>query len=233
MESARGLFDIDVSGDYACFTRAEFKAERVSYPIITPSAARGLLEAVMWKPEMRWEIREIRVLNPLQQTTVMRNELGERQTRNPVLVEALRQQRTSLILKDVKYRITAQIVLRPHATDPLMKYAEQFVRRLERGQHYHMPYLGTREFAARVEAATEEITPQSLDLGIGQMLFDIAYRASTGRGELSFYRHGAEGKRLVNGQTRALFFNADVRQGILIVPPEKYRELYALEAGNA
>ncbi len=233
MERAHGLFDIDVSGDYACFTRAEFKAERVSYPIITPSAARGLLEAVLWKPAMRWEIREIRVLNPLQQTTVMRNELGERQTRNPVFIEALRQQRTSLILKDVKYRITAQIVLRPHTTDPLAKYTEQFTRRLERGQHYHMPYLGTREFAARVEAATEEIAPQPLDLGIGQMLFDIAYRMGTGRGELSFYRHDAEGKHLVNGQARALFFNGDVRQGVLTVPPEKYRELYALEDGNA
>lgn len=234
MDVQRGLFSVRVSGEYACFTRPEFKAERVSYPIITPSAARGLLEAIMWKPEFRWQIREIRVLSPLRQTAIMRNELGERQGDKPVLIEDIRQQRTSLLLKDVAYGITAQMVLRRHATDPLVKYADQFARRLARGQCHHMPYFGTREFAAAFAPATGDEKPAPLNLGIGSMLFDIAYRPDRTHKELNFYRRDPAGKReLVSGRAHALFFNAEVSDGVLIVPPEKYAELYALEDGHA
>ncbi len=234
MDVQRGVFAVRVSGEYACFTRPEFKAERVSYPIITPSAARGLLEAIMWKPEFRWQIREVRVLAPLRQTAIMRNELGERQGDKPVLIEDIRQQRTSLLLKDVAYCITAQIVLRPHATDPIAKYADQFARRLVRGQCHHMPYLGTREFAAAFEPATGDEKPELLNLGIGSMLFDIAYQPDAANKELAFYRRNAAGGRQqVWGRAHALFFNAAVSDGVLTVPPEKYYELYALEERHA
>lgn len=234
MDRQRGVFSVHVSGDYACFTRPEFKAERVSYPVITPSAARGLLEAIMWKPEFRWQIREVRVLAPLRQTAIMRNELGERQGNKPVLIEDIRQQRTSLLLKDVAYCITAQMVLCPHATDPLAKYTDQFARRLARGQCHHMPYFGTREFAATFASATGDEKIEPLNLGIGSMLFDIAYQPDNASKELSFYRRDAAGhKQQVQGRARALFFNAEVSGGVLTVPPEKYDELYALEEGHA
>src|SRR5436309_2396620 len=116
------LVSVRVWGKYACFTRPEFKVERVSYPVITPSAARGLLEAIFWRPEVRYEIRRIGILALGSQTTILRNEISERQGRSPIVVEAKRQQRSSLVLKDVNYVIEAAVELRPHAKDPLAKY---------------------------------------------------------------------------------------------------------------
>ena len=102
---------------------------------MTPSAARGLLEAIFWRPEFRYEIREIQVLKPIHQFAIMRNEISERQGITPIIVTSRRrQQRTSLILKDVEYIICADIVLRNHATDPVVKYTAQFNRRVEKGQ---------------------------------------------------------------------------------------------------
>src|SRR5947208_6776905 len=132
-------FDIKVGGDYACFSRPECKVGRVSYPVITPGAARGLLEAIFWKPEVRWEIREVRVLAPPRHATILRNELGERQGDAPVFVEERRQQRASLILRDVAYVLRADLLLQPHAESPLAKYADQCRRRLARGQCYQTP----------------------------------------------------------------------------------------------
>src|ERR1035438_6706512 len=103
------MVSVKVWGDYACFSRPEFKVERVSYPIITPSAARGVLEAIYWKPAFRYEIRRIHVLKLGSQTTILRNEIEERQGDKPFRVEEKRQQRTSLILTDVEYMIEAEI----------------------------------------------------------------------------------------------------------------------------
>src|SRR4051812_15846567 len=97
------IFDVRLGADLACFSRPELKVERVSYPVMTPSAARGVLEAIFWKPEIRWEIREIRLLKPIRFITLLRNELDRRQGGGPIFVEEQRQQRSSLILKDVEY----------------------------------------------------------------------------------------------------------------------------------
>jgi CRISPR-associated protein Cas5d len=232
---AEGIFDVKVGGDYACFSRPEFKVERVSYPVMTPSAARGLLEAILWKPEMRWEIREIDVLKPLKQSSILRNELSDRQGDSPLIIEEKRQQRASLILRDVAYVIHCEIVLRGHVTDPLTKYADMFRRRLERGQCHHTPYLGTREFAAWFEPATgaEEAIP--LDLDLGNMLFDIAYVENPARvsDRMTFYRQNLGGRHVVQGYAEATFFHAELKQGRLHVPRELYAELYRREGDIA
>jgi len=221
-----------VWGDYACFSRPEFKVERVSYPVITPSAARGVLEAIFWKPEFRYEIRKIGVLQQGSQMTILRNEIGRRQGQEPFFVENARQQRSSLILKDVAYLIRAEMVLRDHATDPIYKYRDQFNRRVERGQCYHTPYLGTREFAASFAPPDGAIPDASLNLDLGLMLFDIVFVESEEQAEMEFMRHGPDGPRCVQGYAQALFFPAKLEQGWLKVPEEKYQELYRLEAGD-
>jgi len=228
---------VKVRGEYACFTRPEFKVERVSYPVMTPSAARGLLEAIFWKPEFRWQIAEIHVLKDIQQIAVLRNELDDRQGKDPIFVEDKRQQRTSLILKKVEYLIKARICLRPHAKDLPIKYEECFLRRLEKGQCHHTPYLGTREFAAGFEPPDGTETPWPIQMNIGQMLFDIAYCQDSKRDELQFWGRDADGKRtLVKGYAQAVFFPAYVGKeapGVLKVPREKYDEVYRLEHGHA
>ncbi|MBM4288719.1 MAG: type I-C CRISPR-associated protein Cas5 [Deltaproteobacteria bacterium] len=226
---------LKVRGDFACFSRPEFKVERVSYPVMTPSAARGLLEAIFWKPEFRWEIREIWVLNPIKEVTIMRNELAERQGGHPVFIENQRQQRVSLVLQNVAYVIGADLKLMPHATDHLAKYLSQFERRLGRGQCYHTPYLGTREFPAWFEEVAGDETPDEIDREIGVMLFDLAYIEDHGRQELSFHRHGSQDTRprKAKGYSEPLFFSARLEAGVLKVPGEKYQELYNLERRHA
>ena len=105
-------FIIKVGGDYACFTNPGLKVERCTYPVMTPAAARGILEAIFWKPQFRWEIRGIKILKPIRQISIMRNEIEDRQDSAPITVERKRQQRASLILKAVEYVITAEIVLK-------------------------------------------------------------------------------------------------------------------------
>lgn len=224
-----GKVRLRVWGVFACFSRPEFKVERVSYPVITPSAARGVLEAVFWKPEFRYEIRRVGILKLGTQTVILRNELKNRQGDNPIFIEDKRQQRSSLILKDVEYLIEADAVLRPHATDPIGKYLDQFNRKAEKGQCHHTPYLGTREFAAAFEPANGEIPPP-LDLPIGSMLFDIAFVEDASRVEMEFKR--PQRNEPAKGYAQALFFDATVKEGWLDVPPENYGALYRLEGGH-
>jgi CRISPR-associated protein Cas5d len=220
---------LKVGGEFACFSRPEFKVERVSYPTMTPSAARGVLEAIFWKPEFRWEVREIWVIAHGGEFVLLRNEISERQAKAPIIVEDKRQQRASLLLKQVEYLIKADLRLAPHADAPLAKYLSQFERRLDRGQCHHTPYLGTREFAARFEPVDGTETPLPWDQDFGTMLFDLAFREDAQRQELTFHRHGPEGAREASGYAEALFFQARFEQGILKVPPEKYLELYRKE----
>lgn len=224
---------VKIGGDWACFSRPEFKTERVSYPVITPSAARGALEAIFWKPEVRWEVNRIDILNPIKEASILRNELGSKQSpksANGLIVEEVRQQRTSRILKDVSYVIHADLVLNPHATDPLAKYLDIFERRVERGQCYQTPYLGNREFAARFEPAGAEDKPRAdVNLGIGTMLFDLAFIQDEDRKNLAFHSHGPAGATVVKGYTRAMFFDAWVKAGILVVPEDLHRKKLELE----
>lgn len=155
-------FCLEVRGDYACFTRPEMKVERVSYDLITPSAARAVFEAILWKPAIRWRVIRIEVLQPVRWASVRRNEVGAvASTRNAqatmnegrgalaLYIEDERQQRASLILRDVAYRLHAEMELvGEDARANPNKYIAMFNRRAEAGQCVNQPYLGCREFAA-------------------------------------------------------------------------------------
>lgn len=156
-------FCLEVRGDYACFTRPEMKVERVSYDLITPSAARAVFEAILWKPGIRWRTRRIEVLNPVRWISVRRNEVGAvASTRNAqaamndgrgalaLYIEDERQQRAGLFLRDVAYRLYADLeMVSDEARANPGKYLAMFSRRAEAGQCVNQPYLGCREFAAR------------------------------------------------------------------------------------
>lgn len=239
------MVDLKVWGEYACFTRPEFKVERVSYPVITPSAARGVLEAIYWKPQMRYRIVEIGILKLGSQTSILRNEISDRQAPPPkgkaggLLVEEKRQQRSSLVLRDVCYRIKAWIDVRPDKRQDAAKHPICFNRRVERGECFHRPYLGCREFVANFEAATPADVPnKTLNMEMGAMLFDIAYCKvrDNGRVDLEFYQHEPgdvnDTRRAVAGVQRPLMLlpsQARVEGGWLRVPREKYAELDNLE----
>lgn len=188
---------IRVSGDYALFTRPEMKVERVSYDIITPSAARGIIEAVYWKPAIRWVIDKIHVLKPIEFTNIRRNEVSKKINESDVqqvmngsdkplyLVASdtenkIRQQRASLVLKNVEYVIEAHFdVLDKNAGEEEdKKHYNIVLRRLREGQHFHAPCLGTREFGAKVELIEDgEPIPRSPlpDMELGWMLKDLDF----------------------------------------------------------
>jgi len=242
------MLDIKVWGDYACFTRPEFKVERVSYPVMTPAAARGILEAIYWKPQIYYRIQRIGILNIGTHSSLLRNEISSRQKeRSEYLVaEEERQQRTSLILqgadcegeyRPLAYRIQACVVLR-NGENNLAKHQDCFRRRAKHGQYHHKPCLGCREFPADFEPinGTEAGPSSSLCLPIGTMLFDTAYIENTTWYEaheedrLEFWRHDADGtSRIVKGYARRLFFVAKVKEGWLKIPQDKYEELDRLE----
>lgn len=205
-----------VSGAHACFTRPEMKAERVSYDVMTPSAARGILEAIHWKPAISWVVDAIHVLEPIRFHTLRRNEVG---SKIPVAkvktalkrgsldglhlrVEDDRQQRATTLLVDVDYVIEAHFEMTPRAgaEDNPGKHLDIFNRRARRGQCFHQPCLGTREFPARFELVEPDAPPlpaidDSRDLGF--MLWDID--------------HG--------GDRASMFFRARMDRGVVRVPP--------------
>ena len=190
-------FCLEISGDFACFTRPEMKVERVSYDIITPSAVRAVFESILWKPAIRWQPEKIEVLAPIRWTTFRRNEVGSKLSAANVksaiqrgagavalYVEEERQQRASLLLRDVRYRVTASFAITEKAGvgDNPQKFAEMFVRRAEKGQCINQPYLGCREFACDfrlVDQATEPATiPPEVceEKNLGWMLYDLDFR---------------------------------------------------------
>lgn len=220
MTSPRPL-ELLVWGEWACFTRPETKAERVSYPVMTPSAARGVLEAVFWKPEFSWEVRQIAVLRPIRYHSIVRNEVNSKAVVSTArgwsesgggayFAEEDRTQRHTLALRDVAYRIAADLVLRPHAADDVAKYRDQFRRRVARGQCWHRPYLGCREFAAHFGPPDPAWQPIDTSKDLGRMLLDLDY-ASDG-----------------SGRGKPRFFSARLESGILHVPPH----LYGRESGS-
>lgn len=188
---------IRVSGDYALFTRPEMKVERVSYDVITPSAARGIIEAVYWKPAIRWVIDKIHVLKEIEFTNIRRNEVSEKAsesearrrmngtTSEPMYLSATdnRQQRAALVLKNVDYIIEAHFKMtdKAGAEDTVEKHYNIILRRLRKGQHFHAPCLGTREFGAKVELIEDgaEIPQSPLgDMELGWMLHDLDFSDS-------------------------------------------------------
>lgn len=182
---------LKVWGDFALFTRAEMKSERVSYDVITPSAARGILEAVYWKPGITWVIDRIHVLNPIRFTAIRRNELGGKipygniksamkgGTPPPIFIEDDRQQRAALVLREVAYVIEAHFELTGQ-DDNAAKHTEMFKRRARKGQCFNQPYLGCREFPAFFELVdgpppASALAAQDRDKDLGFMLHDIDF----------------------------------------------------------
>ena len=185
-------FQVEVWGDYACFSRPEFKVERVSYDVMTPSAARGLLEAIYWHPGLRWVVDKIHVLNPIRFSSIRRNEVKSKiSARNvfavmnggdgPLFLATADdiQQRAALVLRDVRYVIEAHFEMTEHAApgDNEGKFADIMRRRLEKGQCYHQPYLGCREFPAAFRPWGGEIPPACPEgeRELGLMLYDLDY----------------------------------------------------------
>ena len=175
---------IKVEGDFACFTRPDLKVERMTYPCMTPSAARGILDCILWKPEFQWYVRRILVLNPVQFFSIKRNEINSKQGRNPIVVDEVgsdgkpkyRAQRNSIVLKNVAYIIEASVYQEPVSQEnPPKKYVEIFRRRVRKGQCWRRPYLGTREFSAEFIEPDGKEKPIPETIPIGSMLFDIFY----------------------------------------------------------
>jgi CRISPR-associated protein Cas5d len=186
---------LKVFGEYACFTRPEMKVERVSYDVITPSAARGILEAIYWKPAIRWVIDKIHIMNAIQFTNIRRNEVSQKISGSNVervmngsnlplhqIVTQIRQQRAAMVLKDVCYIIEAYFEITDQAgtEENPEKHYNIVLRRMRKGQCYHQPYLGTREFAANSEVIENGI-PKGFysdkgEIDLGWMLWDINFQ---------------------------------------------------------
>jgi len=179
---------VKVSGEFACFTRPDLKVERMTYPCMTPSAARGILDSILWKPEFQWYMRRILVLEPVKFFSVKRNEINSKQGKNPIIIEEKRTQRNSIVLKDVAYIIEASVHQKEFSEKNLpKKYVEMFKRRVRKGQCYRRPYLGTREFAAEFAEPGESDKPHSETIPVGSMLFDIFYDESGKPSPVFFY----------------------------------------------
>lgn len=199
-------FRIRVKGDRACFTRPEAKIERMSYEVMTPSAARGVLEAILWHKGITWVIEKIHVLKPIKFEQIRRNEVeggcnvkGDYQNFN---AEDQRTQRNTIYLTDVDYIIDAHFTLdteKCNPSDNYIKFEQMMLRRIKKGQHYHQPYLGCREFPAYVEEAPEEWeTPLEFTYrDFGCMFKDFDYSGET---------------------IKPMMFNAIIKNGCIEVP---------------
>ncbi len=218
--------EVKVWGEFACFTRPELKVERVSYPVPTPSAARGILEAILWKPQMRWRVESIAVLRPVRYFSILRNEVNTRASARAAeswrkagsggfVASSDRAQRHTLALRDVAYIIRAQIEpteamdrLDPAAWLELAaKYRDQFRRRVRAGRCYATPYLGCREFSAAFAEPSGDERPIPVTEELGPMLLDLDF-APDGSGR---------------GTPR--YFLARLDQGVLHVPRRPVAEL--------
>lgn len=224
-------FCLHVWGDYACFTRPEMKVERVSYDVITPSAARGILEAIYWKPAIRWVIDKIHVLNPIKFTNILRNEVTDKIPIQPVLsiingrdellylnTNEKRQLRASMILKDVAYCIEAHFELTENAgeTDDEKKHYNIALRKMRKGQFHHQPVFGTREFPAHFELVDKPLkskleNEEEVDLGF--MLYDMDYSRSK-----------AEDSNIYYNVAEPIFYRPKIIRGVIDVA-KYYKEL--------
>ena len=223
MEYTDKEYCLEVWGDYACFTRPELKVERVSYDVITPSAARAIFDAIFWKPAISWEVTKIEVLNPIKWFSIRRNEVGAVAStgKNQIFIEDNRLQRNTLMLKDVHYRIHAKqryIPVNKRSADDLHrqpgedenpgKYNAMFERRAAKGQCFNQPYFGTRECEADFKLVDNSVlSPEpikdSKDLGI--MFYDWEY--------------------IDEHHANQMFFHADMANGVVRVPSKDSEEI--------
>ena len=209
---------LEVQGDFACFTRPEMKVERVSYDVITPSAARSVFDAIFWKPAIRWQVRRIEVLKPIRWINLRRNEvasvisvrnvqqaMAEGQGDLAIHIEDDRQQRAGLFLRDVAYRLHADLLVHENRNDPQppQKFFSMFERRAAHGQWVNQPYLGCREFDARVRLVTDlQAEPQALaeTRDLGWMLHDLDFSNPA--------------------DPQPVFFRAQMNQGVIDIDPQ-------------
>ncbi|MDE6443356.1 MAG: type I-C CRISPR-associated protein Cas5c [Muribaculaceae bacterium] len=218
-------YGLEVWGDYACFTRPELKVERVSYDVITPSAARNIFQAIFWKPAIQWEITRIEVVNPIKWTSIRRNEVGAvggaSPNASPIIATEKRQQKNTLMLRDVKYRIYAKMIYipprnrkneetrKPGPDENPKKYQTMFERRASSGQFFTAPYLGTRECMAFYRLLPDnskgenDLLKESRDLGL--MLYDIDFSDPL--------------------HLEPMFFMAKMENGVIDVPPLNSKEI--------
>ena len=231
MEHFGKTFCLDVKGDFACFTRPEMKVERVSYDVITPSAVRAIFSAIFWKPAIKWNVKKIEVLSPIKWISVRRNEVGAVAVKNPIMIEDSRQQRAGLFLRDVHYRIYAEMEFisinkRPKVLNEIPeslvsdeerqeirkdenpgKYHAMFERRAKKGQCFNQPYLGCREFSCEFkfvdnpEKAAEEFPAIPESRDLGFMLYDMDFEHPN-----------------PDGSINPAFFRATIENGIVNVP---------------
>ena len=236
------VFCLEVEGEFACFTRPEMKVERVSYDVITPSAARAIFTAIFWKPAIRWNVQKIEVLKPITWTSVRRNEVAKvaSERGDGILIEEDRQQRAGLFLRDVAYRIHAELefihpskriqAARPlpdALTDPREmldlakdenpgKYNAMFERRAKKGQCFNQPYLGCREFSCAfrlVENPEEASTARPAiqeTRDLGFMLYDMDF---------------GDDVEDEGGYPKPMFFRAQMDHGVIQVPPKDSEEV--------
>lgn len=211
---------LKVWGKYACFTRPEMKVERVSYDVMTPSAARGILEAIYWKPSITWIIDRIHVLNPMRFDNIRRNELARKlavgtvkkamnDSRSPVeiFIEDDRQQRAAMVLRDVCYVIEAHFDFNGDEDNLPAKHKDIFERRARKGKCFHQPYFGCREFPASFVLIEGDVPNSKLsgNQDLGWMLHDIDFE----------------------NNMEAKFFRAGMRDGVIDVPPFHGEEVKA------
>lgn len=211
------IIRLKVTGEFACFTRPDLKVERMSYPCMTPSAARGILEAILWKPEFQWYVRRIIVLNPIKFASIKRNEISKKQNPKgePIEIAENRVQRNSIVLKDVGYIIEASVFVDEDLINKtkgnghpvtVKKYREMFERRVKKGQCWHQPCLGTREFAADFSIPEEQDVPQDITYPIGSMLYDMYYDQK-------------------GNATPLFFYDVAIKNGILDCPEDKATQM--------
>ena len=226
---------VRVKGEYACFTQPALKVERMTYPCMTPSAARGVLECILWKPEFQWIVRSIKILKPISFSSFKRNEISSIQSGAPIDITDVdskgspkfRSQRNSIVLHDVEYIIEASIYMSEeniqkvkdrdkregrNPCEPIVKYRDMFNRRVNKGQCWHQPYLGTREFSCDFFTATQEDEERANALNlthpIGSMLFDIWYDKE----------HNA---------TPIYMYDAVIRNSTLVCPDELNEKMFS------
>lgn len=246
---AKGI-RLHVWGDYALFTRPEMKAERVSYDVMTPSAARAVVSAIYWKPQIVWVVDRIHVLKPIQFTSIRRNEVAHKAVTPSaavmngaeteplgIIVEDDRQQRASLVLREVAYVIEAHFMLRPgtegdpvgeaSAVDFEAKHISMFNRRASSGQCFHQPYLGCREFPAHFKLIASNAEMPPCELPESQMNKDFGFVFHD-----FIYRKDNKGRVIASHTGEAMtadarFFRAIAQNGIVTVPALDGTEVYA------
>jgi len=218
---------VKVWGDWACFSRPEMKVERVSYEVMTPSAARGVLEAIFWKPAFQWRIRKIHVLNPIRRMSLRRTEVNSKPSfnRNRSIkgsVTPNRTRRNTLALRNVAYLIEANVHLVGYGKDEHpAKYRDQFRRRVKRGQCFRRPYLGCREFAACFSEPAEDEVEEAIDRSedLGRMFFGWRYDENYASAGVD-----PDEQYIFSDEAEPIFFDARLEDGTLVVP-DKYDEL--------